>query len=348
MLRGDADMSFAISGGMLQCRKTENIGSWERRRTMRIEIAGGGAIGLSWAARLASAGARVRVWTRTAEQADKLREAGIVWRNGSEERHAAVEAAAAERDAAYAAALEPGSAAGRWIVLAFKSYHLDDPDALPFIAALAGAGETPVVCLQNGIGHMEKLRTAMPHVPLAQAVTAEGALREDGRTVRLTGQGAVMIETLDAHYTDRQKMFIDLLNKAGIAASLSKNILTPVYGKLLVNCVINPLTGLLGVRNGELPEDPVRLRLMRAVHAEALAVLSASGYTPDGREWERLLDVCRRTAGNRSSMLADIEAGRPTEIEAINGGIVRMARKSGLAAPLNEALAALIGAIGSR
>lgn len=311
---------------------------------MLIEIAGGGAIGLSWAARLGASGLRVRVWTRTADQAEQLRTAGLRWQRGEEQGSVPVEASAADAEAAMSAA-ERSSETERWIVLALKSYHLNDDSVLAFVSALAGGG-SPVVCLQNGIGHMERLREALPEAVFMQAVTSEGALREGPRTVRLTGEGQVRIEETAALPVNRQKMFVDKLNAAGIAALLSKNILNHVYGKLLINAVINPLTALYGVRNGELPEDPVRLSLMHAVHAESLAVLNVSGYEPDGAEWDRLLDVCRRTAANRSSMLADVRAGRRTEIEAVSGGIVRLARACGAPAPLNEALASLIAAAG--
>jgi 2-dehydropantoate 2-reductase len=141
-------------------------------------------------------------------------------------------------------------------------------------------------------------------------------------------------------------LLVSALSAAGIEAALSNNIMEHVYGKLLVNAVVNPLTALFRVKNGELPADPFRFRLMKALFHETLAVLQASGMRTDGGEWDRLLDVVRRTAENRSSMLADVEAGRPTEIDAINGGVVRLAREAGAAAPLNAAVAALIGAIG--
>lgn len=311
---------------------------------MLIEIAGGGAIGLSWAARLAAAGVRTRLWTRTAEQAEQIRANHVLLLRGNDAFRAALDARhAVPEEAAAAAAAEGGE---RWIVAAMKSHQLTAPPALRLLAALAGsAAPAPVVCLANGIGHMERLAAALPGVPLIQAVTTEGALREGPAAVRQTGEGTTIVGTHAAVNINRQKLWLDTLSKAGIKAILSNNIMNHVYGKLLVNAVVNPLTALFRVKNGELSEDPVRLRLMRALFNETLEVLAASGMKTDGGEWDRLIDVIRRTADNRSSMLADMEAGRATEIEAINGAVVRLAGSAGIKAPLNEAVAVLIRAV---
>jgi len=311
---------------------------------MLVEIAGGGAIGLSWAVRLAAAGVGTRLWTRTPEQAERIRAEGAELAAGDGTVRAALEARPAEPEAAAEAAAAAGRE--RWIIAAMKSHQLTAEPAVRFLGALAGAERAPVVCLANGIGHVERLAARMPEVPFMHAVTTEGALREGPSSVRLTGEGRTVIGAHSSIGRKRQILLVETLNAAGIAAVLSNNIMEHVYGKLLVNAVVNPLTALFRVRNGELPEDPVRFRLMKAIFHETLAVLAATGMRTDGGEWDRLLDVIRRTADNRSSMLVDVEAGRPTEIDAINGGVVRLARRAGVAAPLNEAAAALIGAIG--
>jgi 2-dehydropantoate 2-reductase len=238
--------------------------------------------------------------------------------------------------------------AGRWIVLAVKQIDAAAPSTVACIQKLAGGQNVPVICLQNGIGHMEKLRAACPGIDFIEGVTTEGALRLDERTVRLTGMGEVWLAGADAEERerDRQKMLLERLHKAGIKCLVSKNIKDQIYAKLLVNAVINPLTALFGVKNGDLPQDNTRYRLMRGLYEETLRVLRAdSDYVPTGGEWERILDVCRLTAANTSSMLADVQAGRPTEIAGINGGIVRLARRFGIGAPMNEAAVAWITAL---
>ncbi len=312
-----------------------------------LDIIGGGAIGLSIAARLAISGTSVRVWTRTIEQAERIRHEGIAYASVAEPFKHAV----ASVDARHTEGMQEDEVLlenpARWVLLAVKQTDAATAGTINCIRKLAGEG-TPVICLQNGIGHMEKLRAACPGIAFLEGVTTEGALRLDERSVKLTGSGQLWLaeDVGDAQGTERQKMLLELLHKAGIKSLVSKTIKDQVYAKLLVNAVINPLTALFGVKNGDLPQDETRYRLMRGLYEETIRVLSADAdYSPTGGEWERILDVCRLTAGNTSSMLADIRAGRPTEIAAINGGIVRMARRYEINAPMNEAAVAWITAL---
>ncbi|HUC93148.1 MAG TPA: 2-dehydropantoate 2-reductase [Paenibacillus sp.] len=312
---------------------------------MKVNIVGGGAIGLSMAARLARSGADVRLWTRTERQARLIASQGISFRDkdgASVVR--GVQAACAELPLRQPERI--GSEPGDWVILTVKQTHLADGHTVRLIGELAGAGgraPLAVLCLQNGIGHMERLREELPDVPLVQGVTNEGGLRIDERTAAHTGDGELHMGP--AADGEEQKMLVEALRKAGIKAFVSKDILTRVYRKLLVNAVINPLTALFGVRNGELPDDPARLALMRAVHAETLTVMIRAGMRESGGEWLQLLDVCRRTADNLSSMRKDVEDGRRTEIAAINGGVAALAERLGVSAPLNAALVELIGAL---
>jgi len=307
-----------------------------------LDIIGGGAIGLSIAARLALNGTSVRIWTRTKGQAERLTREGIAYEHGEPLRAVAVRAEARHwEEAADANGLEP---APRWVLLTVKQTDATGAEVVSCLRQLAGRSGAEVLCLQNGIGHMERLRAACPDIRFIEGVTTEGALRLDERTVRQTGQGELWLAASEA--PDRQKMLLNRMQKAGIKCYVSKNIKDQVYAKLLVNAVINPLTALFGVRNGELPESRSRLALMRGLFEESLRILSADpGYVPRGGEWERIVEICRLTAANTSSMLADIQAGRPTEVDAINGGIVRIAGRLGMRAPMNEAAVAWITAL---
>ncbi|CAM4260400.1 ketopantoate reductase family protein [Paenibacillus tarimensis] len=307
---------------------------------MRFHIIGGGAIGLSYAGRLALAGSSVMVWTRTAAQAGMIEEKGISVQGSGVAAVAAVQAAAAAEFPSWVEADK--RCTEECLLLTVKQTHLSNPALVRLIGELA-AERYPVLCLQNGVGHIEYLQTELPDVTFIPAVTTEGAFRQDGRTVLLTGHGELhMGESEDIEW---QKMLLNTLNEAGIAAFMSKDINNRIYRKLMVNAVINPLTALLGVRNGELKQQPGVPALMKALHEETKAVLQAAGLPETGQEWEELLTVCEKTADNRSSMLADIQHGRQTEIAAINGGVVGLAGKLGIAAPLNEALVDLVEAV---
>ncbi len=118
-----------------------------------------------------------------------------------------------------------------------------------------------------------------------------------------------------------------------------------LWGKLAINASINPLTSLLGVRNGRLLESAPARRLMAELADEVARVAAARGVElpfPDpGAAAE---DVARRTAANRSSMLQDLLRGAPTEVEAIQGAIVKAGEAAGVPTPANRLVADLIRA----
>jgi len=320
---------------------------------MQVDIIGGGAVGLLYGARLAEAGAGVTIWTRTASQAERLREQGITWlpMGGGKARIAAVNSVWIEdkngmQGERRRRANEESSK--RWILLTVKQTAINE-ELLLKVNYLAGSDGASIMCMQNGVGHMKKVRGALPESDLYAAVISEGALRHDDCTVEHTGAGELWFghvgekESIRDKYNEISlKMFISCMQSAGIAIFLSKEMDNRIYNKLLINAVINPLTALFQLRNGELPADPLRLKLMKAVYDESVQVLAAAGLKPPEASFDRVLEVCRLTSGNRSSMLSDVQAGRKTEIAYINGGIASIARERGRIAPLNEAMTALI------
>ncbi|WP_182914136.1 ketopantoate reductase family protein [Paenibacillus sp. 1011MAR3C5] len=314
---------------------------------MQIEVVGGGAIGLWTAAKLASAGARVRLWTRTERQSFFIVEAGI--RLVDTEGNSRTVRLACEPMERHRLAQAPKDEDDCWIILAVKQTAIND-ELIGQLRVLAQVHRhTAVLCLQNGIGHLGKLAAALGGVPVYAAVTTMGAKREDERTVRLAGMGELWIgETaencpkMDEIRAKSQKKFLLSLQKAGFRAFLSNQINNRIFHKLLINAVINPLTAIYDVTNGELPKQERRIHIMRALHNETLEILKRAGMQDSGDSWEQVLDVCERTSANVSSMLADVRASRETEIRAINGAVAELAASLGLTAPLNEAMAAIV------
>ena len=118
-----------------------------------------------------------------------------------------------------------------------------------------------------------------------------------------------------------------------------------LWTKAVVNACFNPLTGLLRQRSGALGRSDALLGCSRMIVEEAAAVAAAQGVTLDTDElMERVRAVSRATAENRSSMLQDLEKGRRTEIDAINGAIARMGAERGIACPVNRLLTLLVKA----
>ncbi|MEJ8304242.1 ketopantoate reductase family protein [Saccharibacillus sacchari] len=313
---------------------------------MRVEVIGGGALGLLFAAAAAKGGAEVVLYTRTTEQANKIMDSGIqvngptekeVWSIGSP---AIIAAHAIDRFSE-----EKGQP--RWIVLAVKQKHLD----ASLIARLQAnvRAEDRLFCLQNGVGHIERLTEALPEVPVYAAVTTEGARRLDAAAVLHAGKGSTLFGRLapawpkpSAKQEQAEKMLVKALGLGGLSLAVSNEIEIAMYRKLLINAVINPLTALWKIENGALLEKEERIRFMRAVFDEIMTIYSAAGIEAPMTWWEELLSVCRATAHNRSSMLEDVSRGDRTEAAWISGGVVELANRSGKQAPVNQTLFYLI------
>jgi 2-dehydropantoate 2-reductase len=210
--------------------------------------------------------------------------------------------------------------------------------------------------LQNGLGNIEILAAQVGVDRSMQGVTMQGATLLGPGHIRTSGRGATHISLLPIERAAPRDWAADhhayeitaLLNSAGLKAQLSADIDGLVWGKVVINAAINPLTAILRVPNGALVESAETLELMRAAAEEAAAVATAQGITlPYPDPFERVKQVAQLTATNHSSMLQDVLTRRPTEIDAINGKIVEHGRALGVPTPINATLATLVRAIQS-
>lgn len=325
---------------------------------MRIDVVGGGALGLLFGAMLAEAGVDITIWTRSQEQAVLLAERGIrlLELGGEAEKIIPVKSSwiGHASSAARPDLSNSDKIIDRWVWLTVKQTDIND-ELLARLHALTSGTEaerTAVVCLQNGIGHLERLERALSQAPLYAAVTTEGAKRLDSRTVEHTGKGQLWLGDWNAsnhnsyeYLGPSQEMLVNMLQSAGFSSFLSKDLKNRIFNKLLINAVINPLTAIFNVTNGELSKDPLREKLMRALYSETEKILVTSGMNMPKDGWQLIIDVCEQTSRNISSMLSDVRAGRITEIDAINGGVATLAEKRGMQAPLNRAIAELVQAL---
>ena len=208
--------------------------------------------------------------------------------------------------------------------------------------------------LQNGLGNIEVLAAQVGAARAMQGVTMQGAtllgpghIRTSGRGV--THLGYVPIERAapsDWSADSRAYEITALFNSAGLKAQVSADIDGLIWGKLILNAAINPLTAILRIPNGTLLESNDVLELIRAVTHEAFAVARAKGITlPYPDPFERVKQVAQLTATNYSSMLQDVLGQRQTEIDAINGKIVEQGQALGIPTPINAAMTSLVRAI---
>jgi len=198
--------------------------------------------------------------------------------------------------------------------------------------------ETVLVSLQNGIGNAEQLATLAPGHTVC-ATTSMGAILEANNTVLWTGRGPTQLAPFGKTPAHDANLIAGLLTTVGCVCHVLPDAASMLWGKLILNAAINPVTALYGIANGRLPEHPEARDQAFAAAREAMAVAKALGLKlAYDKAPTAITEVCRQTAANRSSMLQDIEQGRPTEIEAITGAIVAEADRLNIPVPVNKAL----------
>lgn len=201
------------------------------------------------------------------------------------------------------------------------------------------------VTLQNGVGNREVLAQAVGEERVVQGVTSHGATLLGPGRVRHAGCGPTYL-ALSSTTGGWVQQLVELFRAAGLEVHLSQDLDELIWGKLLINVGINALTAILRVPNGQLVEIPPAREVMGLAVQEAAAVTSALGIRlPYPDPVARAEEVCRATAANRSSMLQDVLRGSPTEIDVINGAIVRQGERLGLPTPVNRMLTLLVKAI---
>lgn len=203
-----------------------------------------------------------------------------------------------------------------------------------------------VVLLQNGMGVDEWLQAERPDLCVVTGITTDGVFRESRDELVMAGQGTTR---LGGETPASQRVAASIAQQwatTGADVSATPDIRAERWMKLAINCAINPLTALYRCRNGELASHPDALSTMAEVCREIAAVMRAERIdTSADALYERALDVARRTAANTSSMLADVLAGMPTEVDFMNGHVVAVAARHGIAAPTNARLLAAIHAL---
>jgi 2-dehydropantoate 2-reductase len=194
--------------------------------------------------------------------------------------------------------------------------------------------------LQNGLGNLQLLEDAVGEGRAAQGVTTYGATLIGPGMVRPGGEGIV---TVQDH--PRLSPLTLALRDSGINVQVAEDLSSIVWGKLIINVAINPLTALLEVKNGQLLESQAAATVMGLAASEAASVARNLGidliYQDPAQAAE---SVAKATGENFSSMLQDIRRGAPTEIDALCGEIVRKGSLVGQPTPVNQLLNLLVKA----
>lgn len=195
--------------------------------------------------------------------------------------------------------------------------------------------------LQNGLGNRETLARDLGAGRVSLGITTTGATLLGPGLVKVGGEGILSLE---------QNQALGPLEAALRSSNFNLKIVPDarslIWGKLVINAAINPLTALLRVPNGELLSHPLARKVMSALARETAEVAAAESVPlPFANPIEAVEDVARKTAKNISSMFQDVRRGAPTEIDAISGAVTKRGEEHGIPTPYNRACWQLVKAM---
>ncbi len=297
---------------------------------MKIAIVGPGAMGCLFAAMLGRSGQEVTLLDYNAERAQRIARDGIRFIEGEGESTVSV---AATHDPATIGRVE-------LVIITVKAPQT--AKTAKSIGPLLG-DKTPVLTIQNGLGPSDILAGELGPERILTGVTAQGATLLGPGHIRHGGTGPTLI---GPHVAGRgaNDELVAAFNAAGIETSWSEDVATSVWKKLAANCAINAVCALAGVKNGVIAEfAPAREVAVSAV-MEVAQVAKGAGITlgdPDElAAW--VVEVAKKTALNRCSMGQDVDRSNPTEVDFINGAVVRYGERYGVDIPVNRTLTMLV------
>lgn len=298
---------------------------------MKIVILGSGAMGSLYGGMLAEAGFDVMLTDIWKEHIDAVNTSGL-----------SIEGIRGDRIVrSIRGVTRPEDAGKADLVIVFVKATATE-EAMKGAMCLLGP-ETVVLTLQNGLGNVEKLSGTVGSSRVIAGITGHGCTLLGPGRIKHAGQGDTVIGEQGGEMSERLREIGAALEKAGFSVKYSNNVLGLIWGKLFANIAINALTAITGLKNGRLLDFPETTRLMELAVREAMNVAAKKGIVlemddPVGHARK----VAELTAGNRSSMLQDISAGRQTEIDVINGAIVQEGERLGIPTPVNMVLASLV------
>ncbi|KVL42338.1 2-dehydropantoate 2-reductase [Burkholderia territorii] len=302
---------------------------------MKIAILGAGALGCAIGATLTEGGHETWLIDRSAAHVDAMRRDGLRVDDADGSRHVRVHATTQ--------AAEVGAA--DLVIVLVKSFHTE--------AAMRGAPElvgadTLVLSLQNGLGHEDILADVVGRERvLAGKTYVGGVLRGAGHIESGVRGKLTYIGELDGRITQRVQAIADAFNTAGLGTTVSDNIIGTMWDKLLVNVATGALTGVTGLTYGQLYDEPVLKSTSLAAVAEAIAAAQAAGVRLSMTDPEQAWTLAAEglPAAFKTSMLQSLEKGSITEIDYINGSVVRWGQRYGVPTPVNATLVACIKGI---
>lgn len=296
----------------------------------RVVIMGAGAMGCVFGAGLAESGREVVLIDVRDDVVRAIEETGItVFRDG------------AQRRVRVRASTDPSSIGQADVVLFFvKSFHTEAAAE----AARPMVDETTVIAtLQNGMGNGDILARHYDPSRIVVGVTAESGTTLGPGVVDHPGRAVTYVGPFHGGSLEASERFAGELATAGFDAHATASVGTEIWKKLVLGASTLPAPALLGMNCGELMRGTDMRDLVDDTAREVVAVARALGHELDPDERIAYIhELLAAVVEAKGSMVQDIEAGRPTEIDFINGAVVRAGDEAGVAVPINRALVALV------
>lgn len=213
------------------------------------------------------------------------------------------------------------------------------PDTLAAVSGIEAslAPGIPLVLFQNGMGSQLAVAEAFPRRPVLAAVTTEGANRPSANILVHAGSGQTWIGALNDPARALAATVVGWLQASRLGVTPEPDIESRLWHKLVINAGINPFTALLDCTNGDILASPLYQDHIDDLCREMAAVLGARGMPAEASGLrQRVEQVARATASNSSSMRSDVVQGRATEIDFINGYLVRCGQQWNIPVPVNQ------------
>lgn len=202
---------------------------------------------------------------------------------------------------------------------------------------------TAVVTLQNGWGNADRIAKYVPEDQLVVGVTYNSCTSSRPGQILHSGRGRTLVGPFRGTDTGLARRAADVLNDSGWEAQVSAEVLTEIWKKLVLNTATLPTAALSRLSAGAVGEPGELLDLVDGLTAETVAVAVAQGLDIDLDERvSEIHSVLEHAGAGRASMLQDVLAGRKTEIETVNGAVVKAGTTYGVDVPLNKAMVALV------
>jgi len=300
---------------------------------MRVAVLGAGAVGCYFGGMLARAGHPVTLIGR-ATHVEVFRKSGLHFEALKFDEQVPVEASTSA-EAVRGAKL---------VLFCVKSTDTDAAavEMAPFLDA-----DALVANLQNGVDNAERIqaRIAQPVIPAcvyaATEMAGPGHLRHHGR-------GDLVIGTLGCTPAEALARVKECFEAAGVPVAISENVAAELWAKLVANCAYNAVSAISQLPYGVMIESPGVRELMRDVTDEVVAVAKADGIRMLPDVLERVYGIAKAMPTQHSSTAQDLARGKPTEIDHLNGYVVRRGEALGVATPANRALWALVKLVETR